>query len=182
MENKNIKPKRHKVVNIVTIIVLALAIILAAGYITRSLFFSTPETTIRNFYGAISNNQLEKCISYTDIEDKLNAQIKDSTQRNEVMQTFLKQFNLNERTIHIKLIDIAKVSEDSQTATYNVKYETDIKYANGSTYSGTESDTLTLMNIRGQWKIINGNAMYKALAQIMSGVIEGQNNVLGGLK
>ncbi|WP_297638347.1 hypothetical protein [uncultured Clostridium sp.] len=182
MENKSIKPKRHKVVNIFTVIVLAIATILAIGYIERALFFSTPETTIRNFYGAISNNQLENCISYTDIEDTLNAQVKDQTQRDQVMQTFLKQFNINERTIHIKLLQIQRVSGNDQTAVYNVKYDTDITYKNGSTYTGTESDTLTLTNIRGKWKITNGNAMYKALSQIMTSVIEGQNDVLGGIK
>lgn len=172
----------NKVTKISTAVVIALAVILGGTYICRSLFFSTPETTIRNFYAAISNNQLERCITYTDIQDRLDAQVPNQQDREKIMQTFLKQFNISERTIHINLVSLTKVSEDSQTAVYDIKYKTDITYKNGSDYSDVQSDKIYLTKIKGTWKIVEGNGMYSALAQIMSGVIEGQNSVLDGIK
>ncbi|OPX48784.1 hypothetical protein [Clostridium thermobutyricum] len=188
-EQKEIKKEKNrkegslnKITKISTIVVIALAVIAGGTYICRSLFFSTPETTIRNFYASISNNQLERCITYTDIQDRLDAQVPNQEDREKIMQTFLKQFNIQERTIHINILNLTKVSGDNQTAVYDIKYKTDITYKNGSDYSDVQSDKIYLTKIKGKWKIVEGSGMYSALAQIMSGVIEGQNSVLGGIK
>ncbi|MGL4849439.1 MAG: hypothetical protein ACRC28_11035 [Clostridium sp.] len=174
--------KREKNVKIISILVLVVAIVAGGTYIGKNLFFSSPEQVIRNFYGAISNNQLQRCLTYTDIQDRLDAQVPNAEEREQIMQTFLKQFNINERTIHIKLIDIKKEAGDSETAVYDVKYDINITYKNGPAYKNTEADKIYLTKIRGKWKIVNSNGMYDALSNIMNEVIQGQNSVLEGIK
>ncbi|MGL4875097.1 MAG: hypothetical protein ACRC30_10660 [Clostridium sp.] len=174
--------KREKNVKIIAIVILAIAIVAGGAYIGKNLFFSSPEQVIRNFYGAISDNQLEKCLTYTDIQDRLDAQVPNKEDREQIMQTFIKQFNINERTIHIKIIDMKKESGDNETAIYDIKYDINITYKNGPAYKNTEADKIYLTKIRGKWKIVNSNGMYSALSQIMDGVIQGQNSVLEGIK
>ncbi|MGL5647190.1 MAG: nuclear transport factor 2 family protein [Clostridium sp.] len=181
MENKIIN-KREKHVKAIAVIVLIVAIVAGGTYVVKNVFFSSPEQVIRNFYGAISNNELQKCLTYTDIQDRLDAQVPNEQDREQIMQTFLKQFNINERKIHIKLIDIKKESGDSETAVYDVKYDINITYKTGPAYNNTEADRIYLTKIRGQWKIVNSNGMYDALSNIMDGVIQGQNSVLEGIK